>query len=102
MYKILWYFLCALILLFGKSRYGNFSCNQPIPSQYLTTLDTLNTIKKEDHYTKINFPEAALRGADEVEITNSYEAITKDTALDGIFFSQHTIQNRNKKIPGRT
>lgn len=83
--KIAWYFICLLILLIDQPKNGNFGCNQPYAGKGPFTIDTIKTAIKPSPYVKVSFYKAVLKGADEVEVANSYQAILKDNVLKGIF-----------------
>ena len=76
------------MLLLEGAQSGNFlSCNrpyQPAP-QRVPDSSYIKPLVDNNPYTKVPFAKAVLRGAKEVDRTNSYSAISKDNELTGIY-----------------
>lgn len=100
MLKILWYILCIILLLFDNTQNRNMNCNPPLSVRPYVRSDTSQLNGKEKSYTKVDFTRAVLKGADEVEVSNSYDAITKDNVLGGIFFNSMQYRNEIRHFLG--
>lgn len=93
--RALWIVLCAILLLLDNSGSGGISCNPAMSYPYLPYTDsTAQTSENTKPSIKIDFTKAVLKGAEEIEISNSYDVITRDKNLGIIYF--HALQYRKE------
>lgn len=102
MLRILWYIFCIVLLLFDNIQNRSMNCNQSLLVQPYSKTDTTQLYRNEKSYTKVDFTRAVLKGADEVEVSNSYDAITKDNVLGGIYFNSMQYRNEIRHFLGST